>query len=190
MADSGGIVKWVLIGGAAYLIYTEFIAPAAAAPAASGAAPPATGATAASCAASGGTWNASTSTCTPAPAPPPSYQYVPPTTVQQLQTAAAGVPSTLLNADNWNYYWVNTLKKAQPDADKWASLFFPNGRPSDPSQNPMMTAAQYVAALSTQGISGLGSVQLAQGRAVPLFVPLILNPVGGRPARSRYRRLA
>ena len=159
------VLKWVLIGGAAYLIYTEFFSTPAAA------APPA-----------GGTGSGSGGSGTPPPPSTPNYVYTPPTTVQQLQNAA-GAQVTQLDADQWGYYW-QQIGKPAIDGAVFGQIFFPNGRPADATQNPEMTAAQFMAAIATKGLSGL-----ATGRATPVFLPVILNP-NGPAAQSRYRRRA
>jgi hypothetical protein len=162
------LIKYALLAGGAYLIYQEFFSTPAAATTTT---PPADG------------------TTTPPPAStttPPPYQYNPPTLVQQLQNAA-GAGVTVLNADQWQYYWMNTLKKPQVDQTSFDALFFPQGRPSDPAQNPTMTANQFVAALATKGISGYG---LGAGTAQPLWLPVIMqkNGYARRPMVSNYRR--
>lgn len=164
--DSGGIIKLVLLAGGAYLIYSEFFATPAAA----------------------------TTTTTGGTTPPvttPPYQYNPPSVVQQLQNYA-GQGITNLDADQWSYYWQTDLKKTPIDPTVFGALFFPSGRPSDPSQNPTMTADQFIAALATKGISGYrGMAGLGAGTARPVWLPVILQPTNGRVARpmvSNYRR--
>lgn len=131
----GDILKYGLLAGAAYLIYQQFFATPAAAPGATGGTPP------------------------PAPPAAPPYTYVPPTLAVQLANSNSSGNANL-NADQWAYYWNNTLSKAAIDPTVFTSLFFPNGRPSNPSQSPTMTAAQFVAALGSKGVSGLGAVVL------------------------------
>lgn len=139
MANSSNILTYALVGGAAYLAYTYFTAPTVAA------AP------------------------VPAPAggstPPPAQSgpvvaYVPPTQVQQLQNAA-GANVTVLNADQWGYYWSN-LGLPTIDPTQWNNVFFPNGRPAGGAAAPTMTAGAYVSALQGAGLAGykrgMGSV--------------------------------
>jgi len=123
------IFTWVLIGGAAYLAWNWWTSQpvAAAAPPAGGTTPPATPAA-------------------------PTVAYVPPTQTQQLQTAA-GAGVTVLNADQWSYYW-NQLGFPSIDPTKWQNVFFPNGRPASGSAAPTMTAGAYVSALQGAGLAG------------------------------------
>ena len=55
----------------------------------------------------------------------------------------------------------------QPAVSNFMTIFFPNGRPSDPSQNPQMTAAQFVAAIGNPGLSGLNGRGWARAIPVP-----------------------
>jgi hypothetical protein len=86
---------------------------------------------------------------------------------QQLLSAAGLGSSSTLNADQWSYYYTQTGHTAIASGT-FESLFFPNGRPSDPTQNPQMTAAQFVAAIATAGLNGFGPV--------PQAVPTGWNP--------------
>jgi hypothetical protein len=141
----GDILKYGLLAGAGYLIYQNFFAT------------PAAATTAPAPAAGGGTPPAPPAPPAPPPPVPPGYTYVPPT----LAAALAGANSSgsaSLNADQWAYYWNNGLKKPAIDPGVFTALFFPSGRPADPSQAPQMTAAQFVAALGSKGVSGLGAV--------------------------------
>lgn len=158
------VIKWVLLAGGAYLVYTEFFATPAAAAAA-----PAAG----------------SSGSTPPPAPP-SYTYTPPSTVQQLQNAA-GSGVTVLDADEWAYYW-QQIGKAAIDPTVFGAIFFPQGRPANPAQNPTMNASQFLAAIATKGLSGRGA---GLGAAVPVWLPVVVTPGGAqRRQRSNYRRRA
>jgi hypothetical protein len=117
----------------------------------------------------------------PSGAAPTPAPYVPPTTnptpaaptsnpsalTQQLLSAAGLGSSSTLNADQWSYYYTQTGHTAIASGT-FESLFFPNGRPSDPTQNPQMTAAQFVAAIATAGLNGFGPV--------PQAVPTGWNP--------------
>ena len=146
MAQSSGLT-WVLLAGAAYIAYEYFFSTPAVAAAA-----PATG-------------TATTTTTTP---PASTVSYVPPSLTQQLQTLA-GPGVTSLDADQWNYYYTSAAPQglAQPAISNFDTIFFPNGRPSDPSQNPQMTAAQFVAALGNPGLSGLNGRGWARAIPVP-----------------------
>lgn len=155
----GGILEYILLGGAAYLGYLWLTSPSPAAVAAApagGAAPP-----------------------TPAAPAAPSVAYVPPTPTQALQTAA-GANVTSLDADQWQYYW-NQLGNPPITGTDFNNLFFPQGRPSDPSLNPMMTAAQFVAALGTKGLAGYKGLGMVN-------IPIMIAPApGGRGfAGGRY----
>lgn len=75
------------------------------------------------------------------------------TGLASLLQQAAGTTGTL-NADQWSYYYATLPGRSAIDATTFQSLFFPNGRPSDPSQNPQMTAAAFASALAGRGLSG------------------------------------
>ena len=145
MAQSNGLT-WVLLAGAAYVAYEYLFAAPATVPAgaSSTTAPP------------------STTTTTP------PVSYVPPSLTQQLQTLA-GPGVTSLDADQWNYYYTTAAPQGlgQPAVSNFMTIFFPNGRPSDPSQNPQMTAAQFVAAIGNPGLSGLNGRGWARAIPVP-----------------------
>lgn len=85
--------------------------------------------------------------------------YVPPTTLQQLNTAA-GSPTAMLNADEWSYYWTTNLGKPAIDGTTFTGLFFPTGRPADSSQAPTMSATAFLAAIAGKGLSGLSGRRL------------------------------
>lgn len=146
MAQSN-ILTWVLLGGAAYIAYEWFMSPAVSLGDAATVPPTGTPAT------------------TPAA---PTVAYVPPSLTQQLATLA-GPGVTTLDADQWNYYYTSAAPQGlgQPAISNFTTLFFPNGRPSDPSQNPQMTAAQFVAALGNPGLSGLNGRGWARAIPVP-----------------------
>jgi hypothetical protein len=129
MAGSN-ILTYALLGGAAYLAYNYFTSQ------------PATTTT--------------TTTGGSTPPPPPPVAYVPPIMSAQLQALAGS--ATMLNADQWNYYYTSPAPQglAQPTITNFDTIFFPNGRPADPTNNPTMTAAAFVAALGIKGLSGLG----------------------------------
>lgn len=149
MAQSSGIT-WVLIAGAAYIAYEYFIAPAAATTT-TGTTPPAT------------TTGTTPVTSTPAP----GVAYVAPSLTQQLATLA-GPGVTSLNADQWNYYYTSATPQGlgQSAIANFNTIFFPNGRPADSTQNPQMTAAQFVAAIGNPGLSGLS------GRGYTRVIPV------------------
>jgi hypothetical protein len=145
MAQSSGLT-WVLLAGAAYIAYEYlFSTPAVASTPAS--IPPAT---------------------TPATPVGPAVSYVPPSLTTQLQTLA-GPGVTTLDADQWNYYYTTAPPQGlgQTGPANFTIIFFPNGRPSDPSQNPQMTAAQFVAAIGNPGLSGLNGRGWARAIPVP-----------------------
>lgn len=70
-----------------------------------------------------------------------------------LLQQAAGTTGTL-NADQWSYYYATLPGRTAIDPTTFQALFFPNGRPSDPSQNPQMTAAGFASAIAARGLSG------------------------------------
>lgn len=141
MAQSN-ILEYLLLGGAAYLAYTWFTSPA----------------TSTTVAPQTPTPNA------PAATPPaPTVAYTPPSTAQQLQTAA-GAGVTMLNADQWSYYW-QQLGLVAVDPTKWQAVFFPSGRPPSGTAEPTMTAQAYVTALTP--ITGLSGYQ-GYRRAIPV----------------------
>lgn len=139
MAKSS-VLTYALLGGAAYVAYNWWKSQ------------PVTSSS--SSTTSGGTTGGTSST----------VAYVPPTTLQQLNTAA-GSPTAMLNADEWSYYWTTKLGKPAIDSDTFTALFFPTGRPADPSQNPTMSATAFLAAIAGKGLSGYS------GRRLYLPVP-------------------
>ena len=128
----------------------------------------------------------------------PSVAYVAPTPAQQLQTALGQCmtnspsicPSSgLLDADQWSALWTQIGQPTIP-ASTFNTLFFPNGRPADASQNPTMSAQTFLAALQTQGLSGVGG----PGSKL-ISVPIMLSgnkrtvqvPAGTTPAELQRR---
>jgi hypothetical protein len=143
MAGSNNTFTYVLLAGAAYIAYNWWKSQPATTTTTTG----------------GGSG-------TP-PVTTPGTQYVPPTTLQQLQTAA-GSSTAMLNADQWQVYW-NNIGKPAISSDIFTALFFPTGRPSDPAQTPTFSASDFLSALSSKGLSGY------RGRgAVYLPVPRVL----------------
>lgn len=131
----GDILKYGLLAVGGYLLYNAYVSSsttAAAAPAAAGSgpapAPPAP---------------------TPAPAPAASSTAAA-NDVAALKTWAAGQSgyTGTLTSDQWHYAWINVLKKT-PVPDAIFFQLFPGG-------TPPMTADAFVAALQSQGLSGLG----------------------------------
>lgn len=129
-------------------------------------------------------WFTTTSTSTTAPATPttapssPSVAYIPPTLTQQLQTlAGAGV--TLLNADQWNYYYTSAapLGLAQPSLANFNTIFFPQGRPAAGTAEPVITAAQFVNAIGNPGLSGY---RHGRGYSARIIMPVLITPSAGR----------
>jgi len=145
---------------------------------------------------------ATASTATAQPVVPPAVAYTPPTAAQQLQTALNSCmadspsicPSTgLLDADQWSALWTQIGQPAIPSAT-FNTLFFPNGRPADASQNPTMSLATFMQALQTQGLSGVGGpssklisvpIMLA-GKRTTMQVPATTTPAELQ-ARMRNR---
>lgn len=96
-------------------------------------------------------------------APAPTVAYTAPTSTSLLNKAAQSQPDYIRNggqmtADQWSYIWVNSLSKSAVDGGTFDALFFPNGRPTNATDTPKMTAAQFVAALGTAGLSGFRAV--------------------------------
>ena len=160
----GDVIKWGLVIGGAYLAwnwYQNYLATQAV-------------------------------VATPAPAPTPSSTTgaaasttatAATTTTRrtQLLNLAGATSTTTLNADQWNYYY-SQLGGSFP-AGVFDSLFFPNGRPSDPTQVPTYSVDGFLNLLATKGLSGLGARVIA--------VPRMLRTPQGRmigmiPAR-RFR---
>ena len=181
------IIKYGLVAVGAYLLYIYVIEPmmnpvvTAAAPATGTTTTAATGTTATTTA---------PSTTTTAPAQPP-VAYTPPTMTAQL-AAANTTGMSVLDADQWNYYW-NQLGFPAVSDTVFASTFFPNGRPSDASQNPTMTAAQFTGALTAAGMTGISGVRgvgdivmMGQNRGLggnTGFRRKRVNGFGGNPGR-------
>jgi len=70
--------------------------------------------------------------------------------------AAAGNVSTL-NADQWSYYYAALTGRSAISPGVFETLFFPNGRPSDPSHYQQYTAVQWASIAAGGGLSGLGA---------------------------------
>lgn len=126
--------------------------------------------------------------------------YVPPTTTQQMQTAA-NANSFIQgqggqgDAYQWSTIWNQIGKTAIPNVN---ALFFPNGLPSSASQVtqaggtassqglPLMTLAQFMSTIQGAGISGLGQVNGKTLIPVPVLIggqPRNINvPFGTTPA--------
>jgi hypothetical protein len=149
----GDFIKYGLLAVGGYLLYNAFTSGSTAAAAPS----PAAG---------------STGSAPPAAAPAATSSSA--ATVAALKTWAAGQPgyNGTLTSDQWHYAWINVLKKTPvPDANFFA--VFPGG-------TPPMTADAFVAALQSQGLSGLG-------RGIPLR---ITAPAAAAVARARALRNA
>jgi len=154
----GDLIKYGLLALGGYLLYTNFISQPAvsAAPAAStgGAAPP-----------------------TPPPTTPPAATGNP-TTIAALNTWAATQPgyTGVESSDVWHYAWINVLKKP-PIADADFFVLWPGG-------TPPMTAAAFVNAAATRGISGFGGLG---ARRLPSRIPA---PAAGAIALAMAKRRA
>ena len=168
----GDILKYGLLAVGGYLLYNAFTSGSTAAAAPSPAAAGSSGS---------------------APPPAPAASSVPSaTTVAALKTWAASQPgyTGTYSSDVWHWAWINVLKKTPvPDANFFA--VFPGG-------TPPMTAEAFVAALQSQGLSGLGwtPAELAAmrlrglrglGRGVPLR---ITAPAAAAVAHARALRNA
>jgi hypothetical protein len=161
----GDLIKYGLLAVGGYLLYQKFVAAAPAVVTPTGPAFP-----------------------TPPQAPPAPAPgvYVPPSLAVQLDTAAAANSFYLsqghkMNAWQWAFIWKNSLGK--PDIPDLPAIFFPSGMPADQAQFPLMSAADFVAALATKGISGLGAFGLP---AIPRRLPLNLTlPAAAAIARAR-----
>lgn len=158
MASSGpNVIELALLAGAAYLAYEWLFATPAASTTPSSS--------------STGTTTSTTSSS--------SVAYVPPTLTQQLQTlAGAGV--TLLNADQWNYYYTSAppLGLGQSTLANFNTIFFPQGRPPAGTAEPTITAAQFVAAIGNPGLSGY---RASRGYSAAIKMPVVLTPkIAGR----------
>lgn len=179
MASSmGDILKYGLLAGGAYLVYQAYqstVAPAAA----------------------GTTPAAGTPAGTTPAAGTPTYVYVPPTPAQALAASAVGnayLVNGQMTADQWSYLWTNALAKPPLDVGLFSTLFFPNGRPSDPAKSPMMTAATFVDAIAAKGISGAYGVAglkglSGPGRAAMLPLPLFIIRGKGYASSPYFRRV-
>jgi hypothetical protein len=94
----------------------------------------------------------------------------------------------LLDADHWSaiytYVTGNTI-----DGTTFDSVFFPNGRPSDVSQNPVYSAPQFISMLVAGGGAAYAGLSGPAPRLIP--VPMILGgqrhtmnvPAGTTPAQ-------
>jgi len=121
--------------------------------------------------------------------------YVPPTTLQQMQTAAAGNSIVVSQGGQADAYQWATLwnEIGKPTINNINGLFFPAGLPANAAAVtaaggtlstqglPLMTLTAFLSTLSSAGISGLGQVQ-----GVTLIpVPVVL---GGVPTTVRVPR--
>jgi hypothetical protein len=171
----GDLLKYGLLAVGGYLLYNAFTSPATAVPGtAVGITPTPAG--------------------TPAPAPAPSYVTTPPTLAAQLDKAAQSnsfytSQGGKMDAFQWAYIWQNSLSKPAIDGGVISALFFPSGVPSDSSTFAHMTAADFVTALATKGISGLGAFGLpAIPRRIPKVVTLPAAIAIAHARRGNYRR--
>ena len=153
-------LKWGLVIGGGYLAYKSGLlnsllasfggasspAPAAGAPAPTGG--------------GGGTPTGSGATA----APP--YAYTAPDLTHQLQSAA-GATITKYNADQWRFLYERLPGRSPLAEPIFMALFFPQGRPANPDDAPTFTAAEFAAAITSKGLSGLGSSAFDRGSRLP-----------------------
>lgn len=168
MADSGGILKWGLIAGGAYLLYRSYSSSAAAAPAPSSSTAPFS---------FQDLVNAVKGSIAPTTGAPPTAAAPAAAVLVPGSAAAAGVPDSIatqksklltaaggvtnLTASQWNYYWGQVYNAPQTQ-----TFLGDDGSP--------MTVDAYMALRQAKGFSGLGAVQ------VP--VPFVMGKTAdGRP---------
>ena len=167
----GDLIKYGLLAVGGYLLYNAFVstpsstaaATPAAAPAGSAPPPPA---------------SSSTPAAAPASAPAGSAA-----TIAALNTWAAGQPgfTGTFTSDQWHYGWINVLKKT-PVPDAIFFQLFPGG-------TPPMTAATFVAALQSQGLSGCG-LRSCGLRGLGAGRPFVITaPAAAAVAVARARQL-
>ena len=145
----GEVIKWVLIGGAAYFIYNAWASSQATAAVAPAVSPtPLVGTTTT-------TTSAGVTTSTPTVVTGTGTNPAPATTTAQGLTNAAG-GQTQLTADEWNYYW------GQVSGVPQTTDLFPAG-----NRDALMSVDAYLAARSAAGLSptltgfsGLGAISL------------------------------
>lgn len=137
------LIKYGLMAGAAYYLYVNFFSGAAAVARSTGLTP-----------------------APPVPTGPPAPVVSSPGTWTVAAAASALDKATQNNAfkvggkmgaDQWKFFY-NNLAGA-PNVDPvYDSIFFPNGRPADPSLYTQMTATEFMQALKSGGVglSGLG----------------------------------
>ena len=95
---------------------------------------------------------------------------------------------TVLDADQWNFYWNSLGFPAVPNS-VFTAAFFPNGRPANVAQNPTMTAGQFYASLVANGMTGLSGVgdimwaPQSTGMGNTGFRRRKVNGFGGNPGR-------
>ena len=154
----GDLIKYGLLAVGGYLLYNAFVSGSTATAAAPSPAAPVSPAPPLA--------PAATSTAPVSSAP----------TVAALKTWAAGQPgyTGTLTSDQWHYAWVNVLKKT-PVPDAIFFQLFPGG-------TPPMTADAFVAALQSQGLSGLRGL----GARRPL---VITAPAAASVMLARARQL-
>jgi hypothetical protein len=153
----GDLIKYGLLAVGGYLLYTNFISQPA-------------GTVSAAPAASGGGAPPTPPPTTPAPTGNPA-------TIAALNTWAATQPgfTGTFSSDVWHWAWTQVLKKPPiPDADFF--VLWPGG-------TPPMTAAAFVNAAATRGLSGLGLTVLRH--RIPLRIPA---PAAGAIALAMAKR--
>jgi hypothetical protein len=153
----GEVITIVFLGGAAYLVWQWYQAQTVQAAAA-------------------------TATAQPVVPPPTPGSYSPPTTAEQMQTAANA--NTIIqqqggqgDAYQWETIWTGIGKPALPDVN---AVFFPQGLPANaaavtaaggkPSSGglPLMSLSTFLAAMASQGLSGVDTKLIS--------VPVMLGP--------------
>jgi len=146
----GEIIKWVLIGGAAYFLYNAWASSQTAAAAVAPAPTPTPA----------GTTTSGVTTTTPTVVAGTGSNPAPATTTAQGLTNAAG-GQTQLTADQWNYYW------GQVSGVPQTTDLFPAG-----NRDALMSVDAYLAARTAAGLSATLSGFSGLG-ALPLPIPLV-----------------
>lgn len=156
------IVKYLLIAAGAYLVWEYVISPMMNAPAAA----PAAG-TSTSTSSTGTDTTSGTTTSSGAPPPPGggkltgslppvNTQISAPQTLQALLTAAAGNPQFGLNVDQWSYYYAQLPGRTSIPANTFNTIMSNLDITNATRSTALIDAQQFVGALSSVGLSGVG----------------------------------
>lgn len=145
------IVKYLLIAAGAYLVWEYVISPMLATPAAAGTAPAGTGA-----AAPAATTTTTTQTTQPPATTNTTTQISTPAALQTLLATAANNPQFGLTADLWSYYYAQLPNRTAIPAATFSTMLTNLDITDATRSTAMISAQQFVGALNSVGLSGVG----------------------------------